>query len=378
MHTLIWFHRDLRIHDHSGLEWALKNSSKISAVVFPPERSSEAKFNFWKKSVEELQLNLNQAGIHLQHVSKRVQFALPEITSDLKADVVITHQRMNFREKNELSQITKNLSVEFKELGELTLYPSDKAAGLSLKDLTPFTKFKKFAQANWEIPQEIVSPLEENSSALKRLQHYLWGTNAVDYYHETRNGMINVDDSSKFSPWLSWGALSPRRIYWELKKYEEVRGKNQGIDALVYELIWRDYFKYLAFIQGESFFKRDGLKSSPFIFKEDPDLFSSWTLGETGEQFVDANMRELLLTGWMSNRGRQNVASYLAKTLQLDWTLGAQWFEEQLIDEDPENNFGNWQYLAGVGTDPRDRIFDVRRQASIYDPNGDYQSRWRR
>ena len=89
-------------------------------------------------------------------------------------------------------------------------------------------------------------------------------------------------------------------------------------------------------------------------------------------------MRELLETGWMSNRGRQNVASFWAKTLQGDWRRGARWFAQQLIDHDPESNWGNWQYLAGVGFDPRDRVFNLERQAELYDPDGAYQRRWLR
>ena len=165
-------------------------------------------------------------------------------------------------------------------------------------------------------------------------------------------------------------------IYQELLNLKKVTGPNDGIDALIYELIWRDYFKFLALVQGQSFFDLQGLREKKLEVINDPELFHRWCLGETMEEFVNANMKELYLTGWMSNRGRQNVASFLAKKMKLDWTLGAQWFESQLIDEDTENNYGNWQYLAGVGTDPRDRIFDIKRQSSLYDPEGVYQNLW--
>jgi deoxyribodipyrimidine photo-lyase len=99
--------------------------------------------------------------------------------------------------------------------------------------------------------------------------------------------------------------------------------------------------------------------------------------GNTGNRFIDANMRELLLTGFMSNRGRQNVASYFVHELGLDWRLGAQYFEEALVDYDVYSNWGNWAYLAGVGNDPRaNRRFNITRQADMYDPAGSYQKLW--
>jgi deoxyribodipyrimidine photo-lyase len=187
---------------------------------------------------------------------------------------------------------------------------------------------------------------------------------------------MTVDDSSKLSPWLAWGVLSPRRVYVELQKLKAHTSQHEGIHALVYELIWRDYFKFLSSVQGESFFTRQGLRTTPIEYQASTKTLEAWKNGTTGVDFVDAHMRELLKTGWMSNRGRQNVASYLAKTLRLDWLPGAEWFETQLIDEDPENNFGNWQYLAGVGTDPRDRIFNIQRQAEMYDAQGAYRAKW--
>lgn len=376
MKTLIWFHRDMRIHDHYGLTWAMSHAKEIDAIAFAPRNASENKLKFWHECAKDLKKNLIHLGIELRVSEEPVETILPDLITELKIDLILTHERMNIRDHNQLTKLRKICSSEIRETGELTLFPSSLADSLKLSDLKPFTKFKNFVEANLAIPDEIPPSVVENSSALERLHFYIWESQSVRHYHETRNGLIEINDSSKFSPWLSWGALSPRRVYGELKKYESENGKNEGIDALIHELIWRDYFKFLAKVQGDSFFHRDGMKESPFIYRKEPSLFLSWCKGETGVDFVDANMRELFLTGRMSNRGRQNVASFLSKTLKLDWTLGAEWFENLLIDEDPENNFGNWQYLAGVGTDPRNRIFDVQRQASLYDPDGIYQSQW--
>lgn len=101
-----------------------------------------------------------------------------------------------------------------------------------------------------------------------------------------------------------------------------------------------------------------------------------WIEGETGDDFVDANMIELKTTGFMSNRGRQNVASYLVHKLNLDWRVGAAWFESMLIDYDVTSNYGNWIYAAGVGNDPRDRVFNTKKQAGMYDKSGAYRKLW--
>ena len=105
-------------------------------------------------------------------------------------------------------------------------------------------------------------------------------------------------------------------------------------------------------------------------------MFARWCAGDTGEPLVDAGMRELQATGQLSNRARQNVASWLARTAGIDWRWGAAWFEQHLLDYDVGPNWGNWQYVAGVGNDPRNRTFNVRAQAERYDPDGAYRARW--
>lgn len=150
----------------------------------------------------------------------------------------------------------------------------------------------------------------------------------------------------------------------------------QGAEALLYELEWRDYFKFLALRSGDRLFRAQGLRNEERESSPDQKQFERWCAGETGNDFIDANMRELKVSGWMSNRGRQNVASFLAKIMKLPWLWGASWFEENLIDFDVETNQGNWMYLAGVGTDPRDRIFNPDLQAENYDGDGAYRKRW--
>jgi deoxyribodipyrimidine photo-lyase len=215
------------------------------------------------------------------------------------------------------------------------------------------------------------------TEALKRLEYYFWTSDHLQVYKQTRNGMLHADDSSKFSPWLALGCLSPRYIYEQVKKYESDRLANDSTYWLIFELLWRDYFRFVAAKHGNKLFHRSGLRGMDIPWKQDWKRFEIWQTGNTGFPLVDANMRELAATGFMSNRGRQNVASFLTKNLGIDWRMGAEWFESRLIDYDPCSNWGNWNYTAGIGNDARGfRFFNINKQAQDYDPLGEYVKHW--
>eukprot|EP00741_Cyanophora_paradoxa_P017473 tig00020965_g16882.t1 len=215
------------------------------------------------------------------------------------------------------------------------------------------------------------------TAALRRLKEYLWDKDLLKAYKETRDGMLGADYSSKFSPWLAAGCLSARLVYAEVRRYERERVANQSTYWLIFELLWRDFFRFLAAKHGDHLFFRAGIKRTGYAWREDAALFDAWVAGRTGMPLVDAAMRELAATGFMSNRARQNVASYLAKDLGINWQMGAEYFEAVLLDYDPASNWGNWQYVAGVGNDPReDRRFNITKQAKTYDAEGDFVRRW--
>jgi deoxyribodipyrimidine photo-lyase len=173
------------------------------------------------------------------------------------------------------------------------------------------------------------------------------------------------------------GCLSPRYIYEAVQDYETQRVKNNSTYWLIFELLWRDYFRFICARYGDRVFYPSGIQGIPVPWKQDWPRFEAWQRGETGYPFVDANMRELAATGFMSNRGRQNVASFLTKNLGIDWRMGAEWFESCLIDYDVCSNWGNWNYTAGVGNDARGfRYFNIPKQAKDYDPAGRYVKHW--
>jgi deoxyribodipyrimidine photo-lyase len=214
--------------------------------------------------------------------------------------------------------------------------------------------------------------------AKKWMNQWIWERDCLKQYKETRNGMVGADYSSKLSPWLSTGCISAVEVYWEIKKYEEERMANDSTYWLFFELLWREFFRFVARRYGPQIFQRNGIKdSAEKMTRGDRKTLQRWQEGRTSNAFVNANMVELATTGWMSNRGRQNVASYLVHDLGQDWLAGAKHFEEHLIDYDSCSNYGNWMYLGGVGNDPRpNRAFNLEKQAEYYDPEETFRKLW--
>lgn len=213
------------------------------------------------------------------------------------------------------------------------------------------------------------------AAALAHLHQYL-ARCLPHSYKRTRNDLLGLDYSSKWSHWLATGALSPRQAMAQLRQFEATHGASDGSYLLWFELLWRDYFRFLQLQHGSALYRPRGLGPKPAT-PHDDQRFTAWYAGQTSQPLVDAAMRELATTGYLSNRMRQVAASYLIHDLGCDWRAGAAWFEAQLLDYDVYSNQGNWLYIVGRGTDPRGgRRFDLVKQAATYDPDGAYQRLW--
>ncbi|RGP71104.1 hypothetical protein FLONG3_7232 [Fusarium longipes] len=232
--------------------------------------------------------------------------------------------------------------------------------------------------------------------AWERLYHLIKSGSAT-IYQETRNGLLGTDYSTKLSAFLAMGTISARSIHDELVKFEDgteqsysaalgfAGGENEGTRAIRFELLWRDFFRLCTMKYGVRLFSIHGLKGAgnydtKWKMLDDPgvrDIFNRWLNGTTGMGLIDASQRELYHTGYTSNRARQNVASFLAKHLSIDWRLGAEMYESNLLDYDTSSNWHNWQYLSSVGLDPRQsRAFNPVKQAFDYDSGGSFTKAW--
>ncbi len=424
--TLVWFRNDLRLHDHEALTRALAESSEVILLYCFDERqfgklpsgfAKTGKFRakFLLESVADLRQSIRERGGELLVRVGKPEEIIASLAQSLGISCVYFHQEATDEELRVEAALRKNLrtlGVSTKEYWGSTLYHKNDLP-MSIERLPDvFTHFRKQVEKHarvralfptptrlksvveveaGELPTLHAFGLEEpqvdaraalhfkggESEGLKRLDEYIWQKDLLKTYKETRNGLIGADYSSKFSAWLANGALSPRKIYDEVKKYEAQRVANDSTYWLIFELVWRDYFRFIALKYGNRIFHKFGIQGKPKKWVHDKTAFQKWVSGTTGQPFIDANMRELAATGFMSNRGRQNVASYLVRDLNVDWRWGAEYFESILIDYDVCSNYGNWNYVAGIGNDPReDRYFNPKRQAEMYDANAQYIKLW--
>ena len=237
---------------------------------------------------------------------------------------------------------------------------------------TPYKADPRSSFPSWQAAHE-----SGERAALQHLQRYC-DRLLPSTYKLTRNGLQGMDYSTKWSPWLATGALSARTAWQRIQMFKAQHGANESTYWIGFELLWRDHFRWLHLKHGHHLYKRLGLwPTLKQAIEHTEQKFNSWRLAQTGQPFVDAGMRELNATGYVSNRMRQNLASFLIHDLSCDWRAGAAWFEAQLIDYDVYSNQGNWLYLSGQGTDPRgSRRFNPDKQASDYDSDWAYRRLW--
>lgn len=214
------------------------------------------------------------------------------------------------------------------------------------------------------------------TAAQRHLNDYIWTTKAIRHYKQTRNKSIGTHTSTHFSIWLSHGCLSPRIIVEQVQQFEQTVVKNISTYWVIFELLWRDFFHFQCLKHGVKWYSLNGIQNKKPPSSHNQHQLKKWLTGQTGCAFIDAHMRELVQTGFMSNRGRQNCASYLIHTLQLDWRLGAEVFEHYLIDYDVASNIGNWMYIAGVGNSNRPTIFNPIKQSQTHEPTGAFIKKW--
>ncbi|MEN8444590.1 MAG: DASH family cryptochrome, partial [Cyanobacteria bacterium J06555_13] len=377
MRILLWLRNDLRLHDHEPLHRALENKADIIPLYcFDPRHFGETPFGFPKtgayraqfllETVADLRQSLQSKGCDLVIRQGKPEEEIPALVKALNVDSVYWHEEVTSEETNVEKAVEQALS-ELKTASEVywgaTLFHPDDLPFEIEKLPEVFTQFRKAAEkasqvfppfpapdklpalpedldtgelpklSNFDLEESVIDPKGVlqfkggETEGLKRLQHYFWDADRLQVYKETRNGMLGANYSSKFSPWLANGSLSPRQVHTEVQRYERKRKKNNSTYWMIFELIWRDYFRFVCAKYGRKVFRKSGIRGLPVDWQQDWKRFDAWREGETGYPLIDANMKEIAATGFMSNRGRQNVASFLTKNLGIDWQMGAEWFE---------------------------------------------------
>ena len=421
---LIWFRNNLRVNDNISLKKSIENNSNTIAVYFfDPKLFKVDKFGFQKtakfrakfliETIIDLKNNLKDLNITLLTYFDCPENKLEKLCKEHSVSAIYTQKEWTQEEVRTNEKIKKtipsdiaiiedydqflyhpntvskdfsnipNVFTAFRKKLEKTVAVLEEVriSALSSDNLlaieTEIPTLKTLGFIDFNIPTKTAFPfLGGENEALKRLDNYFFETKKVAFYKKTRNGLVGTDYSTKFSAWLANGSISAKTIYWKIKKFEAEFGANQSTYWVIFELIWRDYFKYISLKYNNKIFKIGGILDKNYQWYTYQKDINKWINGETKDDFVNANMIELKQTGWMSNRGRQNVASYFAKELLLDWRIGAAYFESVLIDYDVHSNYGNWMYVAGVGNDPRDRKFNTKLQAERYDSKYKFRKLW--
>ncbi|GAA5525224.1 cryptochrome DASH [Microbulbifer aestuariivivens] len=434
--NLVWYRNNLRTADNHPLVQACRGQSPVIALYcFDPRHFEKDRFGFKRtekfrarfliETVTSLRQQLAKLNIPLLIYRAKPETLLPRIAQQLRVRNIFLQREWTRDEMQVLESVRRADGmdrVQFQQSpDQFLLHPDD--LRLAAPDNPPpiFTRFRQLVEKQPErtlpvrkpLPtpppralqnldaargaplQDRIPSLEDlglNSfstdrrsafpfkggelEARQRIDHYFWQTENLKRYKHTRNGLVGTDYSAKLSPWLANGSLSPRQVYWQVKAFEQQVTANEDTYWLVFELLWRDFFKYISLKHGERIFQLGGILQKDYEWHRAPGELERWINGETPSDFINANMREIAASGWMSNRGRQNVASYFAREQKQDWRIGAAYFESLLLDCDVHSNYGNWMYISGIGSDPRKRHFNIDSQAQRYDPDGAYRNLW--
>jgi deoxyribodipyrimidine photo-lyase len=416
---LLWFRNDLRLTDHEPYAAAVQSGAEVLPVYcidpvlfeetpFGFTRAGTHRLTFLRECIQALAEELAALGGQLYVTVGKPEQVLPELCRSYHVQQVYAAQEEGTEEQATATRTEKALQALQVPVnwfaGNFLIHPED--LPFPVKQVPEvFTEFRKKAERDLSIrtccevyatprfiahqltndfgelqmqTQDVQVPFFTGGSraAKERLSAYVWQTDGLRVYKETRNGLLGEHFSSRFSPWLATGCISAREIWHEVKRYEHEVIANSSTYWLIFELMWRDYFRFMLRKHGGNVFTLQGIQQTKQIWSEDRTAFEQWRTGQTGVPLVDAAMRELLATGFMSNRARQNAASFLTKTMGINWLWGAAWFEHALIDYDVASNYGNWNYVAGVGNDPRNRTFNVYKQAREYDKDAKYIKNW--
>ena len=420
--SLVWFRNNMRVEDNSSLTKAINNSENVIGFInIDPKNFLSTKYGFKKtekyrvkfllETISDLKSQLDKLNISLIITHKDFGQSINEIINQFEVTSIYTQTEWTRDELKEESFIPEEINL-IKDFDQFLFSPNDVR---SLYDNIPrgFSNFRKKCEKYLSVNDTLSIPKSLNSdnkisidypipslsdlgfkdfevhkdsvfrfkggetNAKNRIRNYFFETRNVSTYKLTRNGLIGEDYSSKFSPWLANGSVSVKYIFKSLKEYEKEVEKNDSTYWLYFELIWRDFFKYVSMQHKDKFFNKDGIYGEDKEWSDDQDILLNWINGKTNEPFVNANMIELSQTGFMSNRGRQNVSNYLTKELKIDWRIGAEYFESMLIDYDVHSNYGNWLYNAGIGNDSMPfRKFNPKLQSERYDPDKSYEKIW--
>ena len=411
--AIVWFRRDLRVHDHPALRHALERFDRVLPLFVVDDRILGGRWPsanrrwFLAGALGSLRADLRQRDSQLAVVRGDPEVEVPRMAAALGAAAVVASRDYAPYGRRRDEAVRAALGVSgvawVAGRGLLVHEPEDlqRDRGDAFSVFSPFHRrwetlaLRAVLPAPEAIPTaELADPtacdadlaallgdttptadprlLLEPTEAAARRRLEAWAVSPALAAYDTGRDRLDLDGTSRLSQDLRWGLLSPTEVV------ARTSGDGRGPIRYRSEIAWRDFYAHLLWheprVARESFRRElDGVGG-----KGEEAVVSAWKQGRTGYPVVDAAMRQLLASGWMHNRARMIVASFLTKHLGVDWRVGEAHFMEHLVDGDPASNNGGWQWAASTGTDPQPyfRIFNPTLQGRRHDPDGDYVRRW--
>ena len=405
MATIVWFRQDLRVHDHAPLTDAVKRGDVYPVYIWAPEEEGIWKMGGAQKvwlhfSLLELKKELEELGLHLTIRKGDSLKVLKELVKETKSDAVYWSRRYEpagIKVDSEIKSTLVDAGLEVKSFNSALLNEPWTILNKQSKPFQVFTPYYNHCVKLGEPAKPLPKPPKSSgkkltSDSLDLLPEIHWDGGIKKMWHPgskegekmlhsfIKEREANYHDlrdrpdlfgTSRLSPYLHFGEISPRQIYHEVKKAK-------GAEIYIRQLYWREFAHHLLYHFPTTPTKPLRPEWGHFKWSNSENHLKAWQKGLTGYPLVDAGMRELWTTGWMHNRVRMVVGSFLVKDLLLPWQEGAKWFWDTLVDADLANNTLGWQWVGGCGADaaPYFRVFNPTLQAEKFDPDGVYIRKW--
>lgn len=418
-----WFTNDLRLSNNTLLSQMANevdqacfiyviDETEFAEPIFQNKGMGDSRKRFLLDSLQSLFSQLTKMGHRLLVFSGDPKSIVKQLAQTLALDAIYVGKQIGWHEAAQIDYLQTELSqVSFEQVSQNLLFELSHLLDDS-NLFNSFTRFRKYVESSTlevdsehdlqkVLPRSLlttnrldIKDVLEKLLALRpktEVKPYIRGGEAAAAFHlseyfntsnpssykETRNALDEWSSSTKLSAYLANGNVSVKAVWQEVGNYEALYGSNDSTYWIKFELLWREFFQWLAVKSGTKLFSFNGNRSQSPLTCYYPERFQKWTTGNTPYPIVNACIKQLNTTGYISNRGRQLVASCFVNELALDWRYGAAYFQQQLIDYDVAANWGNWQYIAGVGVDPRGgRHFNLAKQTAMYDADSAFINKW--
>jgi deoxyribodipyrimidine photo-lyase len=411
MRAIHWFRNDLRLQDNTALAAAAQADQLAMVFVIDPKlmqgpSAGAPRVRFLHGCLDRLKADVEKRGQRLILRRGDPLVEMPRLLRECRLDLLTFNRDYSpyaRRRDEKVRRAALEAGVRVKDFKDRVVFEAEEIRSQKGEPYRVYTPFRKAWLRRWrtegppgmsrlKLPSPIPGvrseplsaaaparllqdvteiPVPAEAAASRRLERFLDGQIAA--YHVNRDYPA-VDGTSRLSPYLRFGAISIRTCFLSAMEAAREKGSRKGAGVWIDELVWREFYSAIL-MENPHVLKRSFRPEYEKVrWNHDPKAFKAWSEGRTGYPFVDAAMRQLRRTGWMHNRARMVVASFLTKDLLLDWRRGERLFMHRLVDGDPASNNGGWQWAASTGTDaqPYFRVFNPVLQGERFDPEGKY------